>query len=85
MDDLKNEKKVVGFKESTRALKNKEVRKLIVANDAQSHIVEPLIRQAEKESIEVDRVETMKQLGRKCGIGLNAAVVALIKDSVNEN
>ncbi len=85
MDDLKHEKKVVGFKETTRALKKKEVRKLIVANDAQSHILEPLLRQAEEESIEVDRVETMKQLGRKCGIGLNAAVVALIKEKVNEN
>lgn len=85
MEDLKKQKKVVGFKESTRALKNKEVRKLIVAKDAQAHIVEPLLRQAEEESIEVGRVETMKQLGQKCGIGLNAAVVALLKDAVNEN
>lgn len=85
MDDLKNEKKVVGFKESSRAMKNKEVRKLIIAKDAQPHIVEPLLRRAKEESIEVDHVETMKQLGRKCGIGLNAAVVALIKESVNEN
>ncbi|NBG89021.1 ribosomal L7Ae/L30e/S12e/Gadd45 family protein [Isachenkonia alkalipeptolytica] len=85
MDDLKKKNKVVGFKESTRAMKNKEVRKLIIAKDAQPHIVEPLLRQAEEESIEVLRVETMKQLGRKCGISLNAAVVALIKDAVNEN
>ncbi len=85
MEDLKRERKVIGFKESTRALKNQEVRKLIIARDAEGHIVEPLLRLAKKESIEVVRIETMKQLGRKCGIGLNAAVVALIKDVVNEN
>lgn len=85
MEDLKRENKVVGLKESTRALKNKEVRKLFIAGDAQEHIIAPLLRLAKEDSIEVVRMDTMKQLGRKCGINLNAAVVALIKESVNEN
>lgn len=65
--------KVVGVKQTIKALKNKEGKTLYVAKDADFKLLEPIIRLAEINSLPVVYVDTMKELGVLCGIAVSAA------------
>ena len=84
MKNTAGEKQVVGLKESKRALLKGQVKKLIIAEDAQDHVIEPLLQIAQQNSVEVFYVDSMKALGKQYGIGLKAAAVAILKDVVDE-
>jgi large subunit ribosomal protein L7A len=72
-------KKVIGIKQSAKALNNGDGKVLYVAADAQSDLIKPVIDLAEGLKIEVRFVDTMKELGRLCGIDVGAAVTLLLK------
>lgn len=78
IDRLKGNK-VVGMKETVKALKNNTVKTLYVCNDAEENFIKPLIELAEQNSIDIIKVNTMKELGRLCGIDVSAATAALLK------
>jgi large subunit ribosomal protein L7A len=72
-------KKVIGIKQSAKALNNGDGKVLYVAADAQGDLIKPVIDLAEGLNIEVRFVDTMKELGRLCGIDVGAAVTLLLK------
>ena len=72
-------KKVIGIKQSTKAMKNGEGKILYVAKNANDKMVTPLVELAEKSGIEIKHVKNMKILGEMCGIDVKSAV-ALILD-----
>ena len=72
-------KKVIGIKQSTKAMKNGEGKILYVAKNANDKMVAPLVELAEKCGIEIKHVKNMKILGEMCGIDVKSAV-ALILD-----
>ncbi|AUM97269.1 TPA: ribosomal L7Ae/L30e/S12e/Gadd45 family protein [Clostridium botulinum] len=78
IDRLKGNK-VVGVKQTVKALKNNTVKALYVSKDADESLVKPLIELAEENSIDIINVDTMKELGRLCGIDVSAATAALLK------
>ncbi|AUN12724.1 ribosomal protein L7Ae-like protein [Clostridium botulinum] len=78
IDRLKGNK-VVGVKQTVKALKNNTVKALYVSNDADESLIKPLIELAEENSIDIIKVDTMKELGRLCGIDVSAATAALLK------
>lgn len=78
IDRLKGNK-VVGVKQTVKALKNSTVKTLYVSNDADESLIKPLIELAEENSIDIIRVDTMKELGKLCGIDVSAATAALLK------
>jgi large subunit ribosomal protein L7A len=76
-------KKVVGIKQSLKAIKNDEVKSLYVASDADIKLIEPVLKLAQQNSLEVNYVETMKDLGKLCGIDVGAATAVLLKDLIS--
>ncbi|MGG5463087.1 ribosomal L7Ae/L30e/S12e/Gadd45 family protein [Clostridium sp. B9] len=72
-------KKVIGIKQSTKAMKNGEGKILYVAKNANEKMVAPLVELAKKCGIEIKHVESMKILGEMCCIDVKSAV-ALILD-----
>ncbi len=78
LNELENASKVVGVKQVRRALANGQAKRLYPAKDADPQLTEPLARQAAEQGVETVWAESMKALGRACGIGVGAAVAALI-------
>ena len=72
-------KKVIGIKQSAKALNNGEGKILYVASDAQNDLVKPVIELAQSLNVEIRFVDTMKELGRLCGIDVGAAVTLLLR------
>ena len=78
MIDLGTGKRVVGIKQTKKALSDGAVRSVLVARDAEERIIAPLVELCERSSVAVTYVDSMKELGSACGIDVGAAVVALI-------
>ncbi len=78
MIDLGTGKRVVGIKQTKKALSDGVVRSVLIAQDAEERIVAPLVELCERSSVAVTYVDSMKELGSACGIDVGAAVVALI-------
>jgi large subunit ribosomal protein L7A len=72
-------KKVIGIKQSAKALSSGEGKILYVASDAQNDLVKPVIELAQSLNVEIRFVDTMKELGRLCGIDVGAAVTLLLR------
>lgn len=73
-------KKLIGIKQSIKGLKTGEGQALYVASDAQSELVKPVVDLATSLNVSVNYVETMKDLGKLCGIDVGAAVTLILKD-----
>lgn len=68
---------IIGTKQTVKALKNGKVKELIVAKDADLRITAKVIEAAEETNVPVTYVDSMKKLGKACGIDVGAATVAL--------
>lgn len=79
LEMLQHEKKTVGIKQSLKAVNNNNVKRLYIAEDAEKHLVEEIEELAKNNNVEVVRVESMKKLGKACGIDVGAAVAAILK------
>jgi large subunit ribosomal protein L7A len=73
----KAERKVVGTKQTLKALEKGEVSTVIIARDAEDKVIRPVLSLCEANNIEIHYVDSMVQLGRMCGIKVKAAVVAI--------
>ncbi|MFZ7104404.1 MAG: ribosomal L7Ae/L30e/S12e/Gadd45 family protein [Peptococcaceae bacterium] len=79
MSELRNLPKVIGTKQTAKALQKDEVSVLYIAKDAENRIIEPLESQARENGVQVVRVPNMKELGKAFGIEVGAAAAALLK------
>lgn len=70
--------KVVGIKQTIKALKNNLGSKLYIAKDADVKLLEPILELAEEKSLEIIQIDTMKELGVLCGIDVSAATALVI-------
>ena len=66
-------KKIVGTKQTLKAVENNRVNVVFVARDAEEHVVRPLIKACQDRGLEIVYVDTMLQLGQICGIQIGAA------------
>lgn len=82
LNQLTGAAKVVGAKQARRALASGQAGRLYLAKDADPQFTRPLERQAREHGVEVVWADTMKALGRACGISVGAAVAAALKESV---
>lgn len=81
LEKLKSAKnKVVGTKQTTKAVDKGKATLVFVADDAESRIKDPLLKKCEEKSIKVIHVTTMKKLGEACGISVGAAAAALLDE-----
>ena len=78
LNELEHADKVVGVKQVRRALANGQAKRLYLARDADPQLTQPLERQAGEQGVDVTWTESMKALGRACGIAVGAAVAAAV-------
>jgi len=78
VDEFKDVPKVVGVKQTTKALQRDEVAVLYIADDAESRITEPVETQAKAKGIQIKKVPSMKELGKAFGIEVGASVAAIL-------
>lgn len=70
-------RKVVGTKQTIKALEKGEVLQVFVARDAEEKVIRPVVSLCEANNIEPQFVDSMHELGRICGIKVKAATAAI--------
>ena len=78
LTQLEQAAKVVGVKQTRRALNDGRAKSIFLARDADPALTEPLAELAEGKGIPVCWTERMRELGRACGIAVGAAVAAIV-------
>jgi len=79
LDFLQQSNKVIGIKQTNKALNQDLVKTLYLAKDADHHLIAKLEEVANEKGIEIVYVDSMKELGKACGIDVSAASAALLK------
>jgi len=72
-------KKVIGKKQTQRALAKDKATSIYIAKDADKKVVNDIIEISNEKMIEVVYVDTMESLGKMFGIDVKAAVAATLK------
>lgn len=81
LEDLKTQtNKVVGVKQSTKAVESGQAKKAYIADEANASVTEPFLKLCEKSGVPCEHVDTMKNLGKACGISVGASVAVLLCD-----
>lgn len=70
--------RVIGVKQTIRAVQQKTVKIIYIANDARQDLTLDLRSIAKKNGIPIVEVDSMKKLGLNCGISVGAASVGII-------
>ena len=70
---------VVGLKQVRRALRDGIAGKVLLAEDADPMILEPLLRDCARAGVRTERIRSMRELGRLCGINVGAAAAAKVR------
>ena len=78
LSQLKQGSRVVGVKQTRRAIGEGRAARVFVAEDADSRVTAPVEALCQEKSIPVERVPSMKELGAACGIAVASAVAALL-------
>jgi large subunit ribosomal protein L7A len=76
---LKTHNKVVGAKQVKRAINSSNIEAVFIAEDAEKKVTSNIEELCIDKHIQIIHVKTMKDLGKACGIDINAAVAALLK------
>ena len=80
LDKLKKSpNKIIGTKQTLKAVDKGQVSVVFIAQDADEHVVSPLKELCLKKGIEPVYVSTMKELGEACEIQVGAASAAILK------
>jgi large subunit ribosomal protein L7A len=80
LTELASSRKVVGVKQSRKALREGRAAGVFLAADADPAITGPVRTECGKLGVSVNAEYSMAQLGHACRIPVGASVVALLKD-----
>ncbi|MVP02263.1 ribosomal L7Ae/L30e/S12e/Gadd45 family protein [Paenibacillus lutrae] len=80
-DKVKQASKLsVGTKQATKSVELGKALEVIVAKDADPRMIDKIVNLCLKSGIEITYVDSMKLLGKACGIDVGAAVAAIINE-----
>lgn len=80
LEELKMAKhKVIGVKQTLKAVEKGEAERVYIADDAEERVVKDLKALCEAKGVPIHRVESMALLGKTCKIEVGAAAAALLK------
>lgn len=79
-EGLASSRRVIGVKQSRRAIADGAAKTAYVASDADDSIRLPLLSLCGEAGVPVIAVETMGELGAACGIEVGASVAVVLKD-----
>jgi large subunit ribosomal protein L7A len=68
---------VIGAKQTSRAIELGQISEVIVAKDADARLTGKVISLCQDKGLPVHYVDSMRRLGKACGIDVGAAVVGL--------
>jgi len=77
--ELASQDKVIGVKQSRKAIREGRACQVYLAYDADPAITEPVAEGCATAGIPVETGHTMAQLGKACQISVGASVVAVLK------
>lgn len=83
IDDIRQaKKKTIGTNQTLKVLKqpNERVLCVYIARDAELRVTEPVLHLASRQGVEVEWVDTMKLLGKACGIEVGAATASIVAE-----
>lgn len=72
-------RKVVGIKQTVKAIKSGDGKVVYIAKDADIKLVQMLEKLSIENSLEIVYIENMKELGKLCGIDVGAATSVILK------
>jgi large subunit ribosomal protein L7A len=78
LSELEGSSKVVGAKQTKRALSAGRVKSVYLAQDADPRLTGEIRDLCRESGVPVCDVDTMRELGHACGIAVGAAVAALV-------
>ncbi|MCI3923300.1 ribosomal L7Ae/L30e/S12e/Gadd45 family protein [Paenibacillus sp. TRM 82003] len=79
-EELRGEQLRIGTKQTTKAVESGFAAKLFVARDADPKLTSKIVSLAKKMGVDVTYVDSMKQLGKACGIEVGAAMAAIVNE-----
>ncbi|MFD1884075.1 ribosomal L7Ae/L30e/S12e/Gadd45 family protein [Paenibacillus wenxiniae] len=69
----------IGTKQTMRIVEQGQAEEVYIAQDAEQHLITKIVQLCEKHTVKVTYVETMKELGRACGIEVGSAMAVVLK------
>lgn len=76
IDTLKTTKKVIGAKQTCKAIEKGLAQKVYLAKDADKRVTTPIFELCKQKGVAVETVATMDELGKACNIEVGAAAAA---------
>lgn len=73
-------KKTVGTKQTIKAIERGLAKVVFIAQNADRHVVEPIIQSCREKAILVISVDSMQSLGKACGIDVGCAAAAVTEE-----
>ncbi|MNI12803.1 Ribosome-associated protein L7Ae-like protein [compost metagenome] len=70
----------IGTKQATKLVELGKATEVLIANDADPRMTIKMVNLCKKLGVEVTYVDSMKLLGKACGIEVGAAVVAVVNE-----
>ncbi len=78
LENLKSRNKTVGLKQTCKAVESKIAKTVFIAKDADEKILVKIESLCKEHATNIEYVDTMKQLGKFCGIDVGAAVASIL-------
>ena len=78
--ELASQEKVIGVKQSRKAVREGRAKRVYLACDADPAITEPVAESCASAGIPMETAYTMAQLGQACRITVGASVVAVLSE-----
>lgn len=78
LEELKTESRVVGLKQTRRAVLSGSAKKVFLACDADPALTAPLISACKEKDIPFTAAPTMREIGETCGLAVGAAAAAAL-------
>ncbi len=69
---------IVGTKQTLKQLENNGVKVVFVAKDADDKVTGQVVELAKAKNVQVEFIDTMEELGKKCNVEVKTAVAAII-------
>jgi large subunit ribosomal protein L7A len=71
--------KLVGTKQTLKGLERQTVRVVFVAKDADDRVTGQVVELAKAKNVEIEYIDSMLELGKKCNVEVKTAVAAIIE------
>ena len=74
-------RKTIGSKQTVKGICSGRVASVFLAEDADSHVIQPILQLCIEHQLPTIRVESMLILGNACGIQVGAAAAGIVRET----